>query len=236
MIIGHNISSHIRYQFDTETNCAEYSCEQEGICRCSTITNLSVTEVKFDKLVDDIYKLYFPNGKSTSRNNTINSILYDITTDIEKYTIDRILRKHKIWKEENLYIDIVDGYYGEEVGSITITENIAQKIEDELETALNIMSLSERMEYLLTLEYGHLIPELKNKKWSILEVPIDHINFGSRPHKLKVDSLDLGHYSDANYILFRGICIKSGDKWRLIDGYHRCSSTENKTVKIIVAE
>jgi len=235
-ILDHNIISHVRYSYDIENSCADSGCEQEGICRCSVITAMSITEIKFHSLVDDIYELYFAKGKSTTRNSIINSVLYDITVDLQKYTIDRILRHYKIWNLSNLNVEIVDGYYGQEVDRITIREDIALKIEENLDKALSIMNFGERMEYLLILEYGHLLTELKNKKWSTIDVSINDINFGSKTHKSKVNNLDLSHYTDVQYKLFRGICLKSENTYRLIDGYHRCSATENKTVKIIVVE
>ena len=84
------------------------------------------------------------------------------------------------------------------------------------------------------LEYGKILPELKGLSYKIAEVERDSIIFGSDAHYKNVLNEDLEHYSDKNYSSIRGIVISKGDKYRLIDGYHRCSKSENRLIKVLM--
>ena len=110
------------------------------------------------------------------------------------------------------------------------------KINSQLEMAFQIDNLSERVEYLLTLENGFILDDIKDKKYHISVIDIDDIIFSNTEHKRKVVIEELEHYSDRNYSGIRGIVKKDGIKWKLIDGYHRLSKTENKLVKVLVIE
>ena len=68
----------LQYEYNSQSNCDEHGCDDEGICRCSTIENARVENVDVKIIVDKIYALYFDNSKSTKRHNTINSILLPI--------------------------------------------------------------------------------------------------------------------------------------------------------------
>ena len=102
--------------------------------------------------------------------------------------------------------------------------------------AFQIDNLSERVEYLLTIENGFILDDIKDKKYHISVIDIDDIIFSNTEHKRKVVIEELEHYSDRNYSGIRGIVKKDGIKWKLIDGYHRLSKTENKLVKVLVIE
>ena len=52
--------------------------------------------------------------------------------ELDIYTIDRVVRKFKLYDEYSWEIDVCGGYYGDELNSISIVGNIAQRIEDEL--------------------------------------------------------------------------------------------------------
>ena len=97
-LLNKNFSYSIDYDFNTQ-----YSCEDSGcgdICRCGTIYDEHINSIDFNAIVGDIYSEYFDNSVSTKRDNSINSIIFGITKDIDLYTIDRVLRHFKIW--ENL--------------------------------------------------------------------------------------------------------------------------------------
>jgi hypothetical protein len=162
-----------------------------------------------------------------------------ITKEINIYIIDRIVRHFKIYEEFNWEIEICGGYYGQEIGYITIKDDIAKKIEQHLDIAFYIDDLSGRIEYLLGLEYGNLLPELVGKNYEIISIDKRDLIFGSEGHYEKVKNKKLDHYSDQNYDGIRGIVIekerKVGNQFRLIDGYHRCSATKKDKVKVLKA-
>lgn len=223
----------VSYNYDTEYSCEESGCNEEGICRCGHITNTYLTKVDVSGVAATIFSEIFDNSISTKRHNAINS-LWGISDEIEKYTIDRILRINKIWKPEFWEINVTGGYYGQEVDDVVLTEDAVQKLNTQLEKAFEIDNLTQRIEYLLELENGFILDELKDKRYSVSVIDIDDIIFSNKDHKSRILIEDIDHYSDRNYYGIRGIVKKDEKKFRLIDGYHRLSKTENKLVKVLV--
>ena len=216
-------------------DCENYGCDEEGICRCGTINNEHIDSVDVSLIVKRIYDEFFEQGKAANRNNAINEVLYGIGKDIDIYTIDRILRSYKIWENENWDIEVDGGYYGQEAGNVTIKETIADKIDEELWTVFSLPSLKEKIEYLLNVEYGKVLPELSNCNYESIVIDKDDVIFGVEKHLNKVMKKDLDFYSDKNYSGLRGIVVKSGDKWRIVDGYHRIFTTKFPKLKVLAA-
>ena len=159
-------------------DCENYGCDEEGICRCGTINNEHIDSVDVSLIVKRIYDEFFEQGKAANRNNAINEVLYGIGKDIDIYTIDRILRSYKIWENENWDIEVDGGYYGQEAGNVTIKETIADKIDEELWTVFSLPSLKEKIEYLLNVEYGKVLPELSNCNYESIVIDKDDVIFG----------------------------------------------------------
>ena len=216
-------------------DCENYGCDEEGICRCGSIKNECIESVDISLIVKKIYDDFFEQGKAANRNNTINEVLYGIGKDIDIYTIDRIIRSYKIWENENWDIEVEGGYYGQEVNDVKIKESVADKIEEELLIVFSLPSLKEKIEYLLKVEYGKILPEITDCNYKFITIDKDDIIFSTEKHLDKVMKKDLDFYSDKNYNGIRGIVKKSGDKWRVIDGYHRIFSTKFPRVKVLVA-
>ena len=220
-------------QYDATNDCAERGCDDEGICRCGGIENEFVSAVDVSKMSDCIYDSYFEGWKNARRNNTINNILYGIGKEIDVYCIDRILRAHKIWMPEKWSIEVMHGYYGQEIGDVSIRNECASLIEADIEKAISLGSLKEKVGFLLCLENGRLLPELEGKVYEIKTIEIDEVEFGNKEHAKRASSKNHAFYSDANYSGIRGVVMESGGKLRAIDGYHRLSSTKRKTAKVI---
>ena len=216
-------------------DCENYGCDEEGICRCGTINNEHIDSVDVSLIVKRIYDEFFEQGKASNRNNAINEVLYGIGKDIDIYTIDRILRSYKIWENDNWNIEVDGGYYGQEAGNVTIKETIADKIDEELWIVFSLPSLKEKIEYLLNVEYGKILPELSNCNYESIVIDKDDVVFGVEKHLNKVMKKDLDFYSDKNYSGIRGIVVKSGDKWRIVDGYHRIFTTKWPKLKVLAA-
>jgi hypothetical protein len=224
----------VEVDYQNEYDCLNNGCD--SICRCSTIVNSEVVEVNVTKLSNLIYdKLFDDETILGKRESKLNQILYGIGKDINFYTIDRILRKYKIWEPQNYDIEICNGYYGEEIDGVFLFETIASKIEEQISIAFSIEDLSGRIEYLLGLEYGHLLPELQDCVYNIIEIDKNDINFGAIDHLSNVRKKELEHYSDKNYQGIRGLVIPTNDKYRLIDGYHRIHITTGHKVKVLNA-
>lgn len=214
-------------------DCENRGCDDEGICRCGSIYDATIESVNVSLIVKKIYDDFFEQGKVADRNNAINEVLYGVGKDIDIYTIDRILRSYKIWENQNWDIEIEGGYYGDEIGDLKIKEHIADKIEAEFFLVFSLTTLKEKVEYLLNLEYGKVLPEIVDANYESITIDKTDIIFGSKGHLDKVSKKALDFYSDKNYSGIRGIVKKSGDKWRVIDGYHRIFSTKNVKVKVL---
>lgn len=214
-----------------------YSCEESGcdtICRCSFIINKEISYVNVSNLVKSIYSEIDNNSKSSKRNNIINSI-FGIEKELEIYTIDRVLRKALIYDEVNWIIEIEGGYYGEEVASVKLHTAYADKLSKKLDNILSIDNVKKRVEFLLELEYGYILPELLNKDYRVVTINKSDIVFGNEKHLKNVSTKDLDFYSDSNYDGIRGIVTKKDGKYKVIDGYHRLSKTNKSLVKVIEA-
>lgn len=215
----------------------EYNCKSSGcgdICRCSSIVETRVEDINISLITDRVYYNIFDNSLSSKRSSIIDSLLLDTNTYIDLYTIDRAFRSRKLYLPNSWTVNISKGYYGEEIESVVVKPNIARDLEDILEKALSL-HLRERIEYLLILEYGYILPELANKNYKIITVSKSDIIFGSNIHLKKVIKKDLNHYSDNRYHGIRGIVIKKGEKYKLIDGYHRCFASIRDEVEVILS-
>ena len=234
-IVGTNFRYHTDYDYNDYRDCDAYGCNEEGICRCGTIEDAHVISVNIPNMVNEIYSNYFDDTLASKRNSTINSILGGVSKEIDIYTIDRILRINKAYEPTNWEVQVCGGYYGEEIDDIILDDSTARKIENELDKAFDIIDLTERIEYLLMLEYGEILPILQGRKYSIETHKRDCIIFGSDEHYRKVNTKSLDHYSDKNYTGIRGIALVKDDRYRLIDGYHRSSTSENIKIQLLIA-
>jgi hypothetical protein len=100
MLINKNFYySGLECDYENETYCEEYGCGD--ICRCSKIVNQKVGYVDVSVITKTIYDVYFDDSLSTVRNYKI-SIYYLELVRKSIYTIDRVLRKHEIWKNKKL--------------------------------------------------------------------------------------------------------------------------------------
>lgn len=234
MIVGVSFNYQTNYDYDAYRDCNAHGCDEEGICRCTTLENAHVVTVNIPLMTDKIYNSIFDNSLSSKRNSTINSILGGVSKEIDIYTIDRILRINKAYEPTNWEVQVCGGYYGQEIDDVLLENPVAQKIEDQINEAFSIIDLKSRVEYLLMLEYGEILPDLKDIQYSIETVERDSIIFGSDEHYRKVNTKSLDHYSDKNYTGIRGIALVKDGKFRLIDGYHRSSTSENIKIQLLI--
>lgn len=234
-ILRQDFKYSVSYNYDTVYSCEESGCNEEGICRCGYITNTHLNSVDVPAIVALIYNNLFDKSLSTKRHNAIQS-LWGITEEIDRYTIDRILRINKIWEPGNWQINVCNGYYGQEIEDVVVIEDVVQKLDKDIQRALDLDDLTDRIEYLLKLENGPLLDSIKGSKYRIDKVDRDDIDFPNKSHLNRIIIDDLEHYSDKVYTGIRGILKKDGQKWRVIDGYHRLSKSENKMIKVLIVE
>ena len=230
---------------NTIYSCDISGCDEEGICRCSEIENAKIEYVHVGKISNIIYEdIYLPNSKTSEREDKLSILLYGYSKELNLYTIDRILRHYKIWEPSKWDIEIMNGYYGQEIESVQIKSKLVKEIEDKIFFALCIEDMKERIEWLLELEYGSVLPKLKDCHWSIERVDLDRIIFGSNTNKKsavkeisKFEQSSWGYfYSERAYFGIMGVVYDDGVGFRLIDGYHRLLSTKSSKKLVLVAK
>ena len=190
-------------------------CNEE-YCRCTDIINAHVCDVD----VKDVVKAL--------RNN------YQICSYIDEYCFDRICYAFKIY-DINLYeVEVGGGYYGEEVYGVYFENE--EEIFNTYCELLELNSDIEKVQYCLNLEYGYLLDCVKAASIaSIIEVSADEIYTPQMDYFKKVDKKVIEEYRNRHLPI--AVCIKVGDKYKLVDGYHRfVANKDNETVDIVVLE
>lgn len=226
---------------DGYTDCEAGGCDQV-ICRCYTITDAIVDRLNFKEVYNNIMTYIIgidKNDKKEIRNKKINDLL-DESSYFNGYFIYKILTIEKLWSKDSYVVNYGGDYYGDEVYSITLKDDIAKRIDDDFKKLNSYTNLEQKLLHLLVKEYGDYHTDLIGKKLSIKYIDKKDIILGQQNHIYKIKQMiknkELTHYSDDNYNMIRGIVVKSDNKYKLIDGYHRMLSTNKDKVEVIVAE
>jgi hypothetical protein len=197
-------------------DCENYGCESEGICRCGTIEDAVVNNIDFQRVNSEICKRYSAES---------------IT---EVYCVERLIRIHELYSPEKWDVKIESGYYGQEIDGIFIIESVANALEKDIDSLLKLRDGAQKFKYVLIQEYGYLLNGLQDKEdCHIIEIDKKDIILQTE-HYNKLDKNAVKSYE--KHCLPLGIVVKKGDKFRLIDGYHRINSSKNDKVEVIVME
>lgn len=218
------------YDYDTQYSCDTSGCYDEGICRCGRIENTFVKSVNLSSLTEEIYSQFMPeNKKSRKRESRISEILYGGEI-VDKYCIYRILVINRAFTTDVWEVNTCGGYYGDEVDSVTIDLSTLNKINSQCEKLFSLQTLSDKLKYVLELEYGHILDDIKDCEFELISIYKNHIDFKklNQNHIKNVKMEDLSHYSISNYDLPRGIVRGELDNYKIVDGFHRIIATSDK--------
>jgi hypothetical protein len=212
--------------YDVFRNCNDpnNNCD---ICRCARLHNVSVTNS-----TTGINNLKI-QVETTTKNRKTRWKPYKPSL-IERYCLDRILRHFKVWDPSQYDVEVVNGYYGEEIGSIT--HNRHSDIVKEVEFLLNLPHDIDRVKHVLQLEYQFM-----------LDVVLQATSVTAE--KVRVDSMTMNtdyaarlkKHSEHDYrveLVPMGVVVpNSNGTMRLIDGYHRLAllhKTNEKAASYLV--
>jgi hypothetical protein len=218
------------YDYNTEYSCDTSGCYDEGICRCGRIENAVVKSVNLSSLTEEIYSQLMPeNKKSRKRESRISEILYGGSI-VDKYCIYRILVVNRVFLTDCWEVNTTSSYYGDEVDSVTIEPSTLNKINSQCEKLFSLETLSDKLKYVLELEYGYVLDDVKDCEFELVSIYKNHIDFKklSQNHIRNVKMEDLSHYSISNYYLPRGIVRGEIDNYKIVDGFHRIIASNDK--------
>jgi len=186
----------VEMDYDTYNACEHGSdCCQNDYCRCGVLTNIHATSVNIPSIVRSLLPCSAPK--------------------IHRYAVDRILRIYEVYNPGLYEGSAVGGYYGEELGPVTICHQVAQKCDKAIGLVMNIKQIKEIVEYLLTLEYGFLLPVVRDKTWSFRKIDPKSLVLGQQDHYRKVSRNSLDLYQD--WDLPVAVCVRLPDgKYRII--------------------
>lgn len=196
----------VEYDYDgntcTNPNCG---CRNGDYCRCRTYKGLRVTKID----LEEVRKHFLPKNNKGGR-----------SFEFVEYCVDRILRLEKVYDTDNWTMLARNGYYGEELSHAELATDLFTTIVEKVHKILSLPP-SDRIRYVLEEEYQSLLPELVNCKFKEIEVNISDIFIPNKEYHKKIKDLD-SVYNE--FMLPIGIYKQEGNKYRLIDGYHRYCS------------
>lgn len=199
---GVNVEYSTYYECQNGSNC----CDND-YCRCGVIQDEHIEKIDMGRVLS-----YYSQWDK----------------EIDRYCIERIFSHFKVWSEDAWDIHVCGGYYGQELDGVFLRE--AEAIEQAVESCLLLETDSEKIEFVLNLEYGYLLDSVKDKEWEVKEVDKKLIRFVQKDHYRKLDREAVERYKEHDYPL--GICLEDSGHYEVVDGYHRLSAGGD-SVKII---
>jgi len=204
----------LHYTVDVEYDNGTDECDcGDDYCRCSTIVNTRVEDVPYAKLAEKIA----PESLHL------------------KYCVERILRHFKPLRgSDNWNIEVEGGYYGEELGEVRLNKDVAETISNLL-MSLEDASDNEIVETSLQVEYGFVLPTLKDKTWTLERVPTAELDLGNKHHAGNLDEERIVRYRITDEQPIIGLLLFLDKKYRVIDGYHRITAAKKDKKQVVWA-
>lgn len=106
----------------------------------------------------------------------------------------------------------------------------AKHLISEIETSYHKFinqDLTDQIDFLLSDEYGYLLPEVSHGTWELIEVPMSSLIMPNVPHLKNLSSEIIQDYLiqlQEGKELIGGLFIPKNEYYRLIDGYHRLTA------------
>ena len=206
---------HLQCDYETIYSCDEVRCNP--YCRCGVIVNTRITDFNCCAMVQIIESI-------------LKSSKFGELSKIDQYCLDRIFANLKI-NEDSFDINVCGGYYGQEIKSITLQGQVAKECNVHFQKILSLKTLRSKVEYLLNFEYGYLLDSVKNRSWRVGKINKSDLIFGQLEYLRKIRD---NPYGMEPYPYYKGVVVADGEKYRLIDGYHRCQAAETESLCVLI--
>jgi len=233
-MLSNSFQYSVVYNYDVEYSCHESGCDEEGICRCSRIYDARVTKVDIELLTNEIHnQLVDTTSLQGKRDIRLSEIFYG-GPEVDKYCINRIITHYRLWNADNWEVKVSCGYYGDEIDDVILNDIIFEQVSKDCCDMIQLDTVGDKLRLVLTLEYGYLLDDIQVVDFDVIDITKDQIDFKklNQNHIGNVQSEDLSFYKTDNYDLPRGIVRKSGDKYKIVDGFHRIIAIDKKTFKV----
>lgn len=202
------------YYVDIEYGYA-YNCgpECDPYCRCGQII-----DIRFE-----------PLDKQAVARRIIEK--KKIKDELTRYVVERFCSR---LTEESFEVDVVAGYYGQEIGGIYLDWQDRADIEYliGLDAEITIKELLKR-------EYGYLLDRLKTATFEVVRVNLSDVQLRQDEYARKVSEENLSTIEVSSRFFPVALCEEADDgKYAVIDGYHRVAKlkdTKKRKVFIVVA-
>ncbi len=230
-----------------ELDCAPYIEYQTIRDDKNDIKAIKITQVNLCDITEELYPLVEPknNLKDPIIQQQFNilgeeqKLILAMQMLITRYCIHRILCHHKIWQQEVWMYKTSRDYYGAEVQNICLKPNPAREIERMLED-LKPKSPAEKIEQVLLLEYGYLIPSVVGKKWAVKRIDPKTLEYSNTEHHMRcqheVKENPSYRQSLQDFSYPRAITLfnPTTNNYKVIDGYHRLVATPTEENPLII--
>jgi hypothetical protein len=214
----HDFRYCVDYDYDEDFSNHQ-ECEEERICRCSTIENLRIEDLSISSVEEELLKIYNWEYKNINKQPIfVYALERYLRIIVKKYGADEIFQAH-----------VYNGYYGEEVKNVNIENTTIIAGLAHLPT----LNSDKLIEFVLIEEYGYLLPKLQGSVYTIETVLLKDIVIPNDSYVRKLDKDIIESYKNYDGI----VAILDGNN-HVIDGYHRiiaAQQDEKKKVKVIVA-
>jgi len=226
------------YGVDIDYDRNSSNCSCGDYCRCSVITNAKINDIDERYIKSGIIKDICKEFKKETQN------------EIFLYCVERVLACGKFGEKDYYDINVSNGYYGEEIRSIDFQN--ADAVSNNLISLFKIKKPIDWVKFVLEIEYGFLLDDIKNsKKVILIEAMKDNLIVPNETYATKLNKEKIQEYDDhhRNYPIgiYRAVGFEGMDKnrtivphkYNIMDGYHRHRAFKNstdKTCKIIVVE
>lgn len=188
--------------YDYDKDCS--GCTDDTYHRHCIIINFHITNVNVPVASKEVWEQADPDP-------------------ILRYCIDRIITKSELWDSEKWTTSVSQGYYGQELDGVEFTGTT--EVNREIDRIWDLNS-TQKIQAVLEKEYGYLIDRVKNATCAqIRNVKSSVLNFPNQEYSKKLEIEIVESYANSmkkgQYGLPIGIFYEVGNKYNVIDGYHR---------------